>query len=109
MRNPAILFFCVLFAGALLLSCDDSQPVRSTFKDASTFVIVAVGKPKPEETDGLKRRYEARSAALLLAQHEMTVKLKGRVILDQEISETRYDKKDNCALVYTVRLRPDSP
>jgi len=98
------------FFGIILLffyNCEENEVlVRSGFKDPSTFVIIATGRPKPEEKDQLKRRYEAKSAALLLAQKEMTDSLKGKIILDQEITEISFNKKDTCTLIYTVKIKP---
>jgi hypothetical protein len=101
------LLIPVLLAFLCLPACEqpDDFTVQSSFRDPSTFVIVARGKPKAGETEELKRRYTAERAALLVAQHEMVVKLKDYRVLDQQVSETRFDDDQDCFLTYVVTVK----
>ena len=100
----------VLILAGILLFCLGCEPpgdftVESSFKDATTFVIVAKGKPKAGVADELQRRYTAERAALLVAKNEMVDKLKNYRILDETVGETRYDGNQNCFLTCIVTVR----
>ena len=106
--RKSLLLALILVPVLLFWACDppDDFTVKSSFKDATTFVIVALGHPKVGITDKLQREYTAERAALLVAQNEMVVKLKRYRIVSEEITNTQYDKDQNCILTYIVKVAP---
>jgi len=103
------MFFSLLLASALVFwACEppDNFTVKSYFKDATTFIIMAKGNPMPDKKDNLQRQYTAERAALLVAQNEMVKKLKAYKIESETVIDTQYDDQQNCLLTYQVIVKP---
>ena len=94
--------------------------------DTNTFRVVAIGFPKQNVTNKMKRQYYAKEAAILSAQKTILEKFKGarvqgkasstggeidEVIIQKEfggiinggsVVEEKYDEQDNCQVTYEV-------
>ena len=92
----------------------------------NTYFVTAVGFPRRDSTESIKRRYSSKEAAIMSAQKTIIEKFKGTrlkssatakngelvesviqkelggVIAGGSITSEKYDERDNCQIIYEV-------